>query len=134
VARRIKLSNVSQSKFTEETILQVADDLQSGRNPLNRTTISDDMVTGLKAECFNSGMITWHAHVPFGDGDRIFMKIGTMHDKKSDDYLSLKEAREIVKSIKAIVAKGIDPRDALLKRFIFELKRDGENFKLPKGM
>jgi hypothetical protein len=136
VSRRLKLASASESIFTEETILQVAEDLKSGRNPLARTTISDDLVTGLKAECFRSGSITWHVHCPIGDGQerRLFMKIGTLNDKKAEDYLSLKQARDLAKVIKTISATGTDLQDGLLRRLIFELKRDGVRWALPKGM
>lgn len=118
------------TRFTEENLELVAKDLQSGRLPLMRTQLSDDFVAGLRALVNKSGLISFHISYAVGDR-RPFMKLGDLN-KDSPDHISLKDAREVAKTVKKLGDRGIDPQDGLLKRLVFELKRDGENWKLPK--
>jgi hypothetical protein len=101
----------------------VAKDLKSGRLPLARQQISDDMVVGLRAVVNRSGLISFHVSYYVGD-KRPFMVIGDLNED-SDKHLSITEAREIAKTIKALGDKGVDVQDGLHKRLVRELKRDG---------
>lgn len=125
--KRKALRESAQSSFTNEALEGLAKDLKSGRLPLERTTISDDMVTGLRAIVTKDGKISFHASYHFGEG-RPFMKIGEL-DKKSKDYISITDARELTKTIKGLADKGIDPQEGLLQRLVKELKRDGTSWK-----
>lgn len=131
MAKRLRLNAPSDSRFTKENIMGVAKDLATGRLPLDKTQLADDMVTGLRATVMKTGLITWSVQYDVGES-RPFMKIGQFNDPKADDYLTLEQARELTRTIKALGAKGINPQDGLLKRLIFELLRDGVNWKLPK--
>lgn len=133
MARRTKLQSLEQSRFNAENIMGVAKDLKSGRLPLDKTQLADDLVTGLRATVMKTGVITWSVQYDVGDS-RPFMKIGQFNDPKADDYLTLDQARELTRTIKALGNKGINPQDGLLKRLVFELQRDGANWKLPKGL
>lgn len=116
--------------FTEKFFQQVAEDMKSGRWPGKRVQHADDMVTGLRAQVFPTGIISYHVQFYVGD-QRPFMLIG--YGNKSDPmYITVQEAREIAKTIIALGKKGINPQDGLLPRLIHELKRDGTNWKLPK--
>jgi hypothetical protein len=105
----------------------VAKDLQSGRLPLDRTQISDDMVSGLRAMINKSGLISLHASYYVGDA-RPYLKLGDLN-ADSEDHISIEDARHITKVIKALGAKGIDVQAGLNKRLIRELKRDGTSWR-----
>jgi hypothetical protein len=115
-------------KFTVERLEAFARDLKSQRIPLERQTLSDDMVTGMRATVHKSGLITYSVSYTVGD-KRPFMKLGDAN-KDSPDYISLEDARAIAKTVKALGDKGIDVQDGLHKRLIRELKRDGTAWKL----
>jgi len=115
------------SRFTEETLEAVAKDLKSGRLPLQRTQVSDDLVAGLRAQILRSGLISYHVSYYVGD-KRPFVNIGSAN-KGEPDYLTVTEARQIAKTIKALGDKGIDVQEGLHTRLIRELKRDGEKWR-----
>jgi hypothetical protein len=110
------------SKFAPETFEALARDLTTGRTPLTRVTVSDDMVTGLRAVIRNTGLVTFHVHYDFDDS-RPYMKIGEHPGMKVD------EARSIAKTVKALADKGIDVQAGLHERLIRELKEKGERWK-----
>ncbi len=114
---------VPSTKFTAERLEAFARDLKSQRVPLERQQVSDDRVTGLRAMCHKSGLITFSASYYVGD-KRGHMKIGEFH-KDSPDYISIDDARELTRTIKALGEMGIDPQDSLMRRLVKELKRDG---------
>ena len=109
--------------FSVETFERVARELKSGRLPLVRTQISDDMVTGLRMLINRSGLMSYHVSYYCGDA-RPYIKIGEAN-KNSPDYLTLEDARELAKTIKGLAEKGIDVQEGLMQRLIRELKRDG---------
>lgn len=111
------------TKFTQERLEAFAKDLKSQRVPLERQQISDDMVVGLRAMCHRSGLIAYHVSYYVGD-KRPFAKIGE-GNKDSPDYISIEEAREVAKTIKALGDKGIDVQDGLMRRLVKELKEKG---------
>jgi hypothetical protein len=127
MARRRPIPKASESQFNEETLLRIAEDMKSGRIPLPRTQLSDDMVTGLRAMIFRNGAITFNVSYFVGES-RPFIKIGSLH-KGDEDHISLTEARQIAKTIIALGAKGIDVQDGLHRRLLRELKKDGEKWR-----
>lgn len=123
MVRRPTLDSVSESKVTEKSLFNIASDMVSGRSLVGRTTVSDDLVVGLRIMILKSGTISYHASYTL-KGERPFLYIGSAN-RDQPDYLSLAEARETVKTIKALADKGVDVQDGLLPRLIRELKRDG---------
>jgi hypothetical protein len=127
VVRRKALGSPRESKITEASLLAIAKDLASGKVPMARLTISDDLVVGLRAMISNSGEISYHASYTLR-GERPFLNIGSAN-RQAPDYISLTEARQITKTIKALAHKGIDVKDGLMPRLRRELLRDGEKWR-----
>lgn len=127
MAKRKALRSVEESVFTEANLAAMAKDLKSRRLPLDRTVLSDDLVTGLRAVIRKDGGVTYHASYHYGD-ERPFMILGVM-DPKSEDHISLNDARELTKTIKALADKGINPQDGLRKRLIRELMEKGSRWR-----
>lgn len=123
MAKRIRAKEPGESKFSEKAFLGVAEDLKSGRLPLERTQLSDDMVTGLRAMIFKNGDISYYASYYFGD-DRPLLKIGS-GNRETPDYLPLAKARELTKTIKALAERGVNVQLGLMPRLVRELLRDG---------
>lgn len=120
------------SLFTEETLKSIAKDLKSGRmGPMQRTQISDDMVAGLRANIQASGLVTYHVAYYVG-AERPFLAIGH-GNPDMDDYITVDEARELAKTIKALGDMGIDPADGLYRRLIRELKTEGTKWRPNKA-
>lgn len=131
MAKATRSTGSPSTKFTAETLEAFARDLKSGRVPLERQQVSDDRVTGLRAIVYKSGLIVFAVSYYVDGANRPFMRLGSMN-KDEPDYMTIEEARELAKTVKAIGDKGIDPQDGLLRRLIAELKRDGVNWKPPK--
>lgn len=131
LAKVTRNSRAPSTKFTAERLEAFARDLKTQRVPLERQQVSDDLVTGLRAMIHKSGNISYHASYYVGDANRPFMRLGS-GNKDADDYITVEEARELTKTIKALGDKGIDPQVGLHKRLVKELKRDGVNWKPPK--
>lgn len=129
MARKPRPSTPS-TKFTVERLEAFARDLKSGRTPLERQQVSDDIVTGLRAVVHKSGAIAFHVSYYVGD-TRPFMKLGDL-DKDSPNHISLEDAREIAKVVIALGDKGIDVQDGLHRRLIRELKEKGTAWRAPK--
>ena len=127
--RTKQLDRDGPSRFTKENLEAIAKDLKSGRLPLMRTQISDDHVTGLRALINKSGLISFHASYQVGS-KRPFCVIGDLNED-SHYHISIDEARQITKTIKALGDRGVDVQDGLHKRLVFELLRDGEKWRLP---
>lgn len=123
--------NSPSTKFTPERLHAFAKDLKSGRVPLERQQISDDKIVGLRAMIHKTGLIAFHVSYYVGD-KRPFMRIGTYDDPKDPDYISIEDAREIAKTVKALGDRGVDVQDGLHRRLVRELKRDGVSWKAPK--
>lgn len=119
------------SKFTPERLHAFARDLKSQRVPLERQQISDDKIVGLRAMIHKSGRIAFHVSYYVGD-KRPFMFIGTFDDPKDPDYISIEDARELTRTIKALGDKGIDVQDGLHRRLVKELLDKGTNWRAPK--
>lgn len=126
--RRKKIGVPSEkSRFDEATLLAVGKDLASGKLPLERVRVSDDVVTGLRAVVNKSQLVTLHCSYEIGE-NRPFILLGSLN-ADTDNHITIKEARELTKTIKALAAKGIDVQDGLHRRLIRELKRDGASWK-----
>lgn len=81
------------------------------------------MVTGLRAVVYKSGLISFAISYHF-NGERPFLKLGSL-DEKAEDHITVTEARELGKTVKALANKGIDPQAGLHSRLIRELKEKG---------
>jgi len=118
------------SQITEKILFKMAADLQRGVPPLPKLSVVDDMVVGLRFIIYKDGEIAIHASYTVGER-RPFMKLGTLtppakdRQPKTAEQLSLVEARELTKAIKAIGDRGIDIEAASRARLMEELKRDG---------
>ena len=126
MARRSALKAHEASKFTEDVLKALAKDLQSGRLPLERTTVSDDKVIGLRAMVSKTGAISLHASYHLADR-RPMMFLGELtDDKKNPDRITIEEARRLTEIVKALADEyGIDPQEGLHQRLRKELLRDG---------
>lgn len=123
-----KLAAGAPSAFNETTLKRMAKDFVDGRmGPAQRLNLSDDMVTGLRATILKSGKITLQASYFVGER-RPTMYIGEI-DSKSEDDISIADARELTKIIKALGDKGIDPQDGLIKRLRKELMEKGTRWR-----
>ncbi len=109
-------------KFNTDTFEGLADDLKSGRIPLDRVTVSDNIVTGLRAIIRNTGGISFHIGYTVG-GSRPYLKLGEHPD------MTIAEARAIAKTVKSLAEKGIDVQAGLHDRLIRELKEKGERWR-----
>jgi len=116
--RRKTLKSHDQSVFTEEMLTSLARDLKSRRLPMDRQQISDDLVTGLRAIITKDGRVTFHASYTLGES-RPFLILGEM------GKISLTQARELTKTIKALAANGINVQEGLHERLIRELLTKG---------
>lgn len=112
-----------KSRFDKETLLAIGEDLKAGRLPLERVRVSDDVVTGLRAVCNRSGLVTLHVSYEVGD-DRPFKLLGSLNDGE-DNQITINEARNLAKTIKALGDRGINVDKANDQRLLKELKRDG---------
>lgn len=115
------------TKFTKETLFAIAKDLKNGKSLMTRANLSDDMVTGLRYTVLPSGSITLSANYFVGQ-ERCLLKLGVLNDGQ-EDYISIDEARELTKTVKALGDKGINPQDGLLKRLRRELLEKGTNWR-----
>lgn len=130
LAKSPRRSSAPSTKFTPEQLELYSRHLKTGHLPLERFTMSDDVVTGLRAVLHKSGRIAFHASYYVGE-KRPFMLIGTFN-KGDPDYITIEEARNLTRTIKALGDKGIDPQSGLQRRLIRELKRDGTNWRVSK--
>lgn len=112
-----------KSKFDATTLLEIAKDLASGKLPLERVRVSDDMCVGLRAVCNRSGLCTLHVSYAVGD-DRPFWKLGDVN-KDSPEYISIDDARALAKTVKALGDRGINVEETNRKRLIKELREKG---------
>src|SRR4051812_33089587 len=125
MAKRPPLGSMP-SKFDPKTLNALVKDLQAGRLPLDRVTVSDDMVTGLRAVVYKSGLISFAISYHFGD-ERPFLKLGSLNPD-ADDYITIPEVRELAKTVKALADKGIDVQAGLHARLLRELKEKGTSW------
>ena len=105
---------------TEALFSKLVSDLQTGSVKFanDRVRISDDQQPGLRIHVYKTGAVIFHAEYVVGI-TRALVKFGEWPD------MSLQEAREITKIIRALAEKGIDVQDGFYPRLVRELKRDG---------
>jgi hypothetical protein len=125
-----KSGSAPSKKFTPERLEAFARDLKSQRVPLERQQMSDDIVVGLRAMIHKTGLIAFHVSYYVGD-KRPFIRIGTFN-RDDPDYISIDDAREVAKTIKALGEKGVDVQDGLHRRLVRELKEKGSAWRAPK--
>jgi hypothetical protein len=122
------------SQITEKTLFKIADDLKRGVPPLPKLSVVDDMMTGLRFIIYKDAEISIHVSYTVGER-RPFMKIGSLspasHSRqpKTAEQLTLAEARDLTRAIKAIGDRGIDIEQASRQRLLSEIKRDGAAWK-----
>lgn len=127
MVKRSVLRAGEPSKFDARTFQAMVKDLQSGRLPLDRVTVSDDMVTGLRAVIYKSGLISFAISYHF-DNERPFLKLGVF-DEKDEEHITIAQARELAKTVKSLADKGIDPQRGLHRRLIKQLLEKGVNWR-----
>lgn len=127
MAKRKALRDIEQSVFTEEMLYAFAKDMKSRRIPLDRQTLSDDLVTGLRARILKDGTINMEASYHFGN-DRPSISLGVLNPK-DPDHISLTDAREVTKTVKALADRGVNPQDGLTRRLVRELLAQGVKWK-----
>lgn len=116
------------SMFNEQHIKMLANDLVTGRTKLPKMTVSDNIVRGLRAIIRATGLVSYHVFYTVGEDDQAYLKIGVM-DPKNPEHLTIQEARDLARTIKALGKKGIDPQSGLHSRLIKELREMGVNWK-----
>jgi Arm DNA-binding domain len=112
---------------------RLVEDMQSGRNPIQRLHLSDTEGNGLRVIIRRTGVITYHCHYfappppddleleedEVGGGARPLMKIGTY---PSTD---VKTARHRAEVVTKLAQSGIDVRWGLHARLMKELDSKG---------
>lgn len=119
----ITASKVEGPRFTEANLEKLADDLKQKKIPLDRVTVTDDLVQNHRAVVRNTGAISFHVQYRQSDGTRPYLKIGEYPD------MSIRRARALAATIRSLVEKGIDPTDGLHKRLIRELEAQGDKWR-----
>lgn len=110
-------------KFTVVNLEKISEDLKSGAIPLPQVTISDEIVSGLRAIIRNSGKISYHINYQVAGGGRFYLKIG------DHPYMTLANARKVGQTVKTLAEQGIDPQDGLHERLVRELLEKGEKWR-----
>jgi len=114
--------NLLTSGFSVETFDRFAADLTSGRTPLKQLTISDNVVSGLRALIRDTGAVSFHVAYKVG-GSRPYLMIGT------HPQMTVATARKLATTIQSLAAKGIDVQEGLHDRLIRELLEHGDKWR-----
>jgi hypothetical protein len=119
-----------RSKFTPETLQALRNDVVTGRIPLAKVSISDDIQDGLRALIRKTGLITFHAHYTVGD-ERPYIKVGhyPMEDDKKAGQATIDDARQVTKTIRSLGDMGIDVQLGLHERLLRELRNKGTKWR-----
>lgn len=110
-----------QSKFSEETINALRDDLVYQKIPLAQVVISDEDQPGLRAIIRSSGTVTFNVQYSVA-GEKNYrpqIKIGDYPD------MNVYRARGLARTIVELGRRGIDPQAGLHDRLIRELEEKG---------
>jgi hypothetical protein len=107
-----------RGKFNTEMFESIAKDLESGRIPLDRVTVTDDAQVGLRAIIRNTGLISFHVTYDV-DGSRPYLKLG------DHPAMSVTRARAVAKTVRGLADNGVDVQQGLHERLIRELEKDG---------
>lgn len=118
-ARKAKpVPKAVEPRFTVETLKAIAKDVK--KIGLTKSTVSDDVQTGLRANIYKSGQISFIVEYKLpGIITRPYVTIG------EHPTMSIPEARQLAAVIRDLAQKGIDVQAGLHERLIAELKRDG---------
>lgn len=132
--KKLETQPSEETRFDKATMVKILKDLQTGRLPLPRVQISDDMVTGLRAMINKGGTkqnpggsIALHAAYAVG-GSRPLVKLGEIQDG-AEEPITIEEARELTKVIQELGDQGIDVQEGLHRRLWAELRRDGVHWR-----
>lgn len=123
-----------ETRFTVENISRLREDIMSQRIPLNRTSISDDRITGLKALISKSGNVSFNVHYAVGD-ERPYMLVGHFPepDEVDKDPESAQEAIDTARSrahtIRELARQGIDVQEGLHRRLLREIDERGTKWR-----
>lgn len=127
--RRKPLAAGEQSKFTRETLLAIAADMNKKHyGGVNRINLTDDMQPGLRALVQKDGRVSLHANYTVGES-RPMMFLGQITDAKAPDYITIQDARELTKTVRALGDRGVDPQDGLHARLLRELREQGTKWR-----
>lgn len=126
------LPSTEHSQITEKVLFKIASDLEKGIPAIkDKLSIVDDLVIGLRFIIYKNAEIAVHASYTVGDR-RPFMKLGVLsasakasREPSTNEPITLAEARELTRAIKAIGDRGIDIEKASRMRLMAEIKRDG---------
>jgi hypothetical protein len=105
-------------EFSGSLFKRLLRDLEKHKGTIDRVTVSDDVVTGLQAIIRKTGLISFHCGYSFR-GSRPVLKLGNFPD------MSVAQARELAKTVRALADMGIDPQEGLHERLIKELREKG---------
>lgn len=108
--------------FDADTLKGLAEDLKTGRLPLERVTVTDNIQTGLRAIVRGTGLISFHVQYAVGD-ERPYLKIGDFPE------MTIEKARKIARTVINLGARGIDPTKGLHDRLINELDKQGDKWR-----
>lgn len=110
------MRNDRNDVFTESNLRALVDDLKRGPMKVNkRVTVCDPIVTGLRAVVSRSGGIALSACYTF-DESRPLVKLGEMGAPEHDpEYMTIDDARELTKVIKALADRGINIEEEIGK-------------------
>lgn len=109
-------------QFSVETLEKLAADLKSKKIPLDRISVSDDVQPGLRVIVRDTGAISFHVQYEV-DGARPYLKIG------EHPGMSIKDARYVAKTCRALAERGIDVQKGLHERLVSELLEKGEKWR-----
>jgi len=112
----------NKSKFSVDTFESVVEDIQSGRMPLKKVTIVDDVQVGLRAIIRESGVIAYHVHYEYKDS-RPLLKIG------EHPSMTINRARDLAQTIITLAKQGIDVQEGLHDRLMRELEKEKTNWR-----
>lgn len=113
---------VAPVEFNVKSLLSITEALSSGRMKVDRLTVSDNVVPGLRAICRATGGISYHVGYSV-NGSRPYLKVGAHPET------TIAEARELAKTVIALARLGIDPQDGLHERLIRELREHGAKWR-----
>lgn len=123
--RRKALGAGERSKFNRDTLLAIAADMSKKHyEGVNRINLTDDLQPGLRALVQKDGRVSLHANYTVGDS-RPMMMLRQINDSKAPDYITIEDARELTKTMRALGDRGVDPQSGLHARLIRELREKG---------
>lgn len=125
LSRRRKAADVPPTPrdvFVAKKFELVVKDMESGRLPLKKTTITDPMTVGLSVLIRSTGLISYQVQYSAGKS-RPQLTIG--HHPE----MTIDRARKIAETIRHLVSLGIDPQEGLHDRLIRELEKQGNKWR-----